>query len=225
MKKVIFAVVAGLLTAALAYFAGQTSAQQPPPATAPTAGATKVGVVNIGFIFSKWGMVKKFKEDFEKELKPFRDEEEKLKKLIIDWQNALSGGKLTPEQSDQGNRTIKDCKRRLEDLGQDYRKKVSKKTEEQLVLLYKEANEKIKNYAMTQGYHLILGYGEPMDGDLLSFVNVTRKMQAMDQGAVIPMYFSGALDISPYVLEILNRPYAGQATAPPVPGVGTSVGK
>jgi len=202
-------VALGLAAATVAYFVGNTGAQQPPVGSVPSAGATKVGVVNIGFIFSKYEKVKIFRAEFEKELKPFRDEEEKLKKLIIDWQNALSNPKstLTPEQTEQGKRTITDCKRRLEDLGAEYRKKVSKKTEEQLVQLYKEVNEKIKSHAVTQGYHMILGYGEPMDGDLLSFVNVTRKMQAMDQGAVIPMYYAGWMDISPSVLEILNRPY------------------
>jgi Skp family chaperone for outer membrane proteins len=218
VKKMIF-VVATLVVAAVAYFVGHTGAQT----AAPPAPATKVGVVNIGLIFSKYEKVKLFRAEFEKELKPFKDEEEKLKKLIIDWQNALSNpeSKLTDAQKDQGTRTIKDCKRRLEDLALEYRKKVSKRTEEQLVQLYKEVNDKIKNYAVAQGFHMILGYGEPMDGDLLSFVNVTRKMQAMDQGGVIPMYFAGWMDISPHVLVTLNQ---GYPTTPPIPMGGSATG-
>jgi len=193
LKTIIY--VTGLLALTVTYFIGLLGAQQPAPA------ATKVGVVNIGFIFSNYGKMKKLYEEIE----PRSDEAEKLKKLIVDWQNALNAGKLTPAQTEQGKHTIADCMRRLEDMRSRYKDGLGKNTEDRLVVLYKEVNEEIRRVAVSQGYHLILGYGEPVDGNLFSIANVTRKQDAMDQGAIVPIYFAGWLDISPQVLANLNR--------------------
>jgi Skp family chaperone for outer membrane proteins len=198
--------VAGLAALTAAYFGSHLLAQTPGQ-SAPA--VTKVGVVNIGSVFMKYEKAKIFKAETEQILKPFRDEGEKLKKYILDWQSALQNPKsqLTEEQRKQGERTIIDCKRRLEDLDREARTKVGKRNEEQIVQLYKEINEAVKGTAAAQGFHLIFGYGEPMDGDLLSFMNISRKMQAMDMGSIIPMHITGGLDISDSVVSNLNRGY------------------
>ena len=201
MKRTIICIM-GLAALVGAYLASRALAQVP-GSMGPA--ATKVGVVNIGTVFQKYGKVAMFREEFERDLKPFKEEEEKLKKLGIQWQTAIMSGKLKPEEKTAGEKTLVDIKRRLEDLKRLYQDKVAKKTEEQLVQLYQEVNDQVGKYAASQGFHLILAYGEPVDGNVMSFVNITRKMQAMDQGGVIPMYFSGSLDISQPVIDNLNR--------------------
>ncbi len=200
MKRTIVCVLA-LAGLAAVYLASQALAQQP---MSPAPPATKVGLVNFGVIFKDWYRVAEFKQKFEADLKPFRDKEVYLKKVGSEWEAALRGGKLKDEEKAKGEKTIIEVRRQLEDLKREYQTKVAKQTEEQLVALYSELNQKVEGYAASQGYHIILAYGEPVDGNLNSFVNVTRKMQAMDGGALVPMYFSRSLDISQPLLSMLN---------------------
>lgn len=225
MKRTI-ALVAGLATLAAAYFGSQLVAQTGAPIGQPPA-ATKIAVINIGAVFMKYEKAKFFKQESETILKPFRDEGEKLRKLVVDWQTALAKvpNPLTEEQKKTGERTIIDCKRRLEDLEREARVKIGKRNEEQLVQLYKEIDSAVKGYAQSNGIHLVLGYGEPTDQDLFSFMNIGRKMGAMDNGGVIPLYASGGLEISEAVVQTLNRSYVPAATPTsnnvtpaPVPG-------
>jgi Skp family chaperone for outer membrane proteins len=188
----------------------------PPPVATVAPAVTKVGVVNIGAVFMKYQKAEFFKKETESILKPFRDEGEKLKKLAMDWESALRAvpNKLTDEQKKQGERTIIDVKRRLEDLDRDARNKIGKRNEEQIVQLYKEINQAVGSYAAANGFHLILAYGEPpLENDLLSFMNISRKMQAMDSGSVIPIYFTPGLDVSQPIIDTLNRNYGGAPTA------------
>ena len=202
MKRTIICVL-GLAALAGAYLGSGVLAQ---PSGSMGPAATKVGLVNIGTIFKDYYKVQLFRKQFEEELKPFKEEEKRLTDIGIQWEKALKGGQLDEANKAKGIQTLKEVRRRLEDLQDQYKKKVAKKTEEQLVQLYKEVNDAIGSYASSQGYHLILGFGEPADANLMTFVNITRKMQAMDQGGTIPMYFSTSIDISQPVLSILNGP-------------------
>jgi Skp family chaperone for outer membrane proteins len=196
--------VAILAAAGTAYLVGGTVAQQP-VATTSLPKATKVGVVDIALLFKVYSRTMR-ERWLGPELKPFWDEEEKLKKLIDDWQKALANpnSNLTTDQTEQGKRTIRDCERRLEDLGLEFRTRPNKRRVS-VEQLYKEIADAIRSYSVAHGYHLILGFGEPIDGDLHSAMNVTRKLDATNHGDIVPTFFAGALDISSPVLEILNR--------------------
>src|SRR5207249_4208309 len=110
-----------------------------------------------------------------------------------------------PEDRTRGEQTLVDIKRRLEDIKRDYRLKYTKKTEEQLTQLYREVNDAIRSHAAMGGFTVILAYGEPPDQDLLSFANISRKTNAIDLGAIVPIYVANGLDISQSVLDSLNR--------------------
>ena len=194
----------------------RSSAQEVNGPTAPA--ATKVGVVNMGTIFQKFFKVELFRQEYDREHNPLKDEEEKLRKNSADWETALSkgrdkeGGMLSVEDMAQGFKTLIDIKRRLQDLKSPYvAEKTSKKTEEQLTQLYREVNDAVKKHAEKHGLHQILAYGEPEKGDFFSFENVTRRMQSLDQGGVVPIYFAPSLDISREVLADLNAGAPGKA--------------
>ena len=63
----------------------------------------------------------------------------------------------------------------------------------------------IEAVAKAYGYQIVLGYGDPMEKDILNqFPNVNRKMQAMDLGSTVPLYIHGSVDISSIVVHNLN---------------------
>lgn len=211
MKRTIL-VLSALAIGVGIYTTSQLTAQGP-----VAVAATKVGTVNIGQVFQQYKKAEFFKYEMEQSLKPIRDEVEKLNKLIRDWQKALApGNKLNDQQKDQGARTIVDAKRRLEDLDREARKKIGKKNEEQIVQLYREVATTIDRYAKSQGFHVVFGYGDLPNSDPFSFVNIARKMQAMDGGGIVNIYSASGLDISNGVIASLNQAYinSGGPTVP-----------
>jgi Skp family chaperone for outer membrane proteins len=165
---------------------------------------TRVALVNIGTVFTKYDKANAFKTEMEKELKPFKDEAEKIKKNMLAWQDAGKNAKDAKER-DTAEQNIRVLKRQLEDLDIEARKKIGKRQEDHLIQLYKEVTHHIKSVASANGIHVVLGYGEPPNQDLFSFMNINRKLSAMDMGAVTPLYFHESLDISEYVVQSLNR--------------------
>ena len=175
---------------------------------------TRVAVVNIGVVFTKYEKAKNFKEEMERDLKPFKDEAEKIKKNVLDYQNAINNPKVPEKDKEQYAAYLRTLKRQLEDLDLEARKKIGKRQEEHLVQLYKEVSAQIQTVASSNGIHLVLGFGEPPNEDLLSFMNINRKLTGMDMGSTVPLYFNPALDISEHVVAALNQAYRGTSATP-----------
>jgi Skp family chaperone for outer membrane proteins len=195
--------VALAASAAMLSLTGQASAQ-----------GTRVAVVNIGTVFTKYDKAKAFKTEMEATLKPFKDEAEKIKKNVLAYQDALKNAK-EPKDRDQYENALRILKRQLEDLDLEARKKIGTRQEQHLIQLYKEVATHIQAVANANGIHLVLGFGEPPDGDLYTFANINRKLTAMDMGAVAPLFHNPTLDISEVVVQSLNRSYTGGAAATP----------
>jgi Skp family chaperone for outer membrane proteins len=198
--------VAALATAALLSLTGQVRAQ---------ATGTRVAVVNIGVVFTKYEKAKNFKTEMEGTLKPFKEQAEKIKKDILAFQNAINDPKYPEKDKEQYAQAIRGLKRQLEDLDLEARKKIGKRQEDHLIQLYREVAQHIQAVASANGIHLVLGFGEPPDVDLMTFPNINRKLTGMDMGAMVPLYYHSTLDISEVVVTSLNRNYTGGTSATP----------
>lgn len=209
-----------LIIALLAASAAQVRAQQgaPPPMQAPA--YTKVGVVNMGIIYTQYQRVRTFKSEIERKAKPYKDKQAELQKLANDWTIALNNpnGKLTPQERETGQRVIVECKRKLEDLDLEFKRVFAKDFEDQMVLLNKDINDRIREFAGSHGYHLVLAFGEP-ETPLQGLADFRRRMQVIDSGGVTVAYYAPNLDISREVVESLNRSY----TPPPTPQPGQPI--
>ena len=193
------AVLATLATFGLA---GQARAQ-----------GTRVAVVNIGAVLTKYEKAKTFKAEMEGTLKPFKDEAEKIKKNVLAYQEAVQ--KTTDTKlRDQYEQALRVLKRQLEDLDIEARKKLGSKQEQNLIQLYKEVSDHIQAVANANGIHLVLGYGEPPDANLFTFMNINRKLSAMDMGSTVPLFYHPSLDISETVIASLNRAYTSTSATP-----------
>ncbi len=203
MKKMTW-FVAALATIATVSMAGQVHAQ---------ATGTRIAVVNIGTVFTKYEKAKNFKSEMEATLKPFKDEAEKIKKNVLAYQDAFSKA-ANAKEKEQYEGALRVLKRQLEDLDLEARKRVGKKQEDHLIQLYKEVSQHIQAVAQSNGIHMVLGYGEPPDGDVYSFMNINRKLSAMDMGSATPLFLHPSLDISDTVVTSLNRSYTSTPATP-----------
>jgi Skp family chaperone for outer membrane proteins len=208
VKKLILAV--GLAVLALVGATGKTLAQ--------TTTGTRVAVVNVGLVFSKYEKAKFYKAELETTLKPFKTEGEKIANQMKTYGEPLKNKTVDPKLKDQYEQYLLKLKRDMEDLDMQARKLIGKKQEEQIVILYKEVTGAIQAFAKANSYHLVLGYGQQIEGDPYSFANINRMMQGMDLGSATPLYLEGSVDISQAVVDTLNAYYRGAAgTVPAVP--------
>jgi Skp family chaperone for outer membrane proteins len=175
--------------------------------TAQQVPATKVGVVNIGLVFTNYTKAKALKSELDEELKPLKEQAEKIKSAMMkhkEWLENKQNVQTNPGQVEVSQKALRDGARALEDLDLKARTMVGKKQETQLVQLYREIQGAVQSYAQQNGYHIILGYGDPPQLDPYAFANVNRRMTAMDMGTFVTMYVQTGLDVSNEVLARLN---------------------
>ena len=176
------------------------------PAAAAAQQGTKIAVVNIGEVFNKYKRAQAFKADLEATLAPYKDKAKKLTEQSKFWEDEARKPTTKPADAENLVNAINKNKRDLEDMSTEISKLLGKKQEDNLVTLWKEVNMGIEAVAKAYGYQIVLGYGDPMEKDLLNhFPNVNRKMQAMDLGSTVPLYIHGSIDLSPVIVDTLNK--------------------
>lgn len=213
MKKTVLAL--GLALATLVGSGARLLAQQ------PASGTTRVAIVNVGLVFTKYHKAKTYKDQMEKLLEPYQTEGKKLKKEMLDWTEFMKSPKFDPKERDRYDAGIRNNQRKLEDLEMQVRKLAGKTQEDQITYLFKEVNTAVQSYAQANGIHVVLAYGEQTEGDAFNFGNINRKMQGMDLGSCTPLFHVPGVDISEAVAEMLNSAYQ-RAGGAAVPGTTTS---
>jgi Skp family chaperone for outer membrane proteins len=187
---------------------------------------TRVAIVNVGLVFSKYEKAIFYKQELETTLKPFKAEGEKIAAQMKLYGEPLKEKKVTdPKMKDDYEQYLLRLKRDMEDLDVRARKLIGKKQEDQIITLYKEVIGAIQAFAQDNKYHLVLGYGQQIEGDPYSFANINRIMQGMDLGSSTPLFISpvGGVDISQAVVDTLNARY--RAAGGSVPAIPTSTKK
>ena len=213
MKRTIAWMTASAVGLAAALAGWQAYAQQP-GAQAPA--QTRIAFVNVAFVFQKYDKAKTYKDEMESQLKPKKAEIDKLKDDVLKYTDALQkGAGLTPQQKESYEKYIVYARRTIEDKTKEMQQMFLKKMEDQTVQIYKEVDAVVRSQAAAQGFHVVLAYAEPIEGDVYSLPNINRKVQGMDLGGgVCPMYFAPGLDISNNVVATLNSQYAARGGRP-----------
>jgi len=219
--------VAGIAALAVAAYCGTRLWAQQTPAAGASVG-TRVAVVNVGTVFSKYAKANVFKEELQKTIKPFKDKADGWRKQVIEYNDMLQKQDFSKYKKEDLEKAVLERKRAMEDMDREVRNLIGKQQEDQLVQLWKEISTHIRAYGASKGFHVVLGYGDPMDQkELDTFANINRKMQGMDMGGLCPLYVAQGLDISEEVVQSLNaayqqsRPAAGAPGAPPTTPKGS----
>lgn len=186
----------------------------PPVVTAekaPAAGTTRVAVINLGYVLGKYERASAIKEEMQTELNKIREEAKKHTENLTLWQTALQTNNLKDATKEQYEEKIIKTKRYLEDLNRQVQAKFGKSQQTQLVTLWNDIHEGVKAYTAANGIDLVLAYGEPLDKkDVMSYMNIERKMRGADQGGLVPFFAGPGVDISDSVVELLNRRYRNE---------------
>jgi Skp family chaperone for outer membrane proteins len=205
-------IVAGLATlGALAYLGSQLWAQQPAPAQAPA--CPKVGLVNMAVVLKNYNKFKVYNDEIEKIRIQYDKQHQDLLTRVKQWQEFGVRPQATQAEREQAEDNIKKCKRLLEDNDTEFTKVRQKKSDDQMVQMYKEIEDAIKAFAGPNGFHLILHYSEPlMEADKYTAPNVQRKLVGPGGcGCVCPTYFVPGMDVSADVVRQLNAMYPAPA--------------
>ncbi len=100
---------------------------------------------------------------------------------------------------------LKQLKRDLEDNTTDAKNGLTKKSDDMVVILYKEVHSAAQRYAKAHDLELVLHYNDADDktepASFWSSANVARKMQA---GACVPLYIAPGMDISLEIVAAMN---------------------
>jgi Skp family chaperone for outer membrane proteins len=217
VKRTILLVIGFAAALALAYSATRLTAQGG-GAVAPQ--VTKVGVINVGTVFSKYNRAVALKTELEKAFAPYKVKAEQWSKEIIQYKDAINKGdyKVGAQtySKESLDKAILERQRALQDLDRDAKTNLGKQQEEQLVHLWKDVTAHIRAYGASKGFHIVMGYGDPSKAEELdTFANINRKMQGMDVGGVVPIYVAPGLDITDEVVLSLNAAYSKSATTQP----------
>lgn len=206
MKRLIVLLLAAACLAA-AYLSGHS--QQPLPV--PIRAATKVGVVNMGKIYTRYERVGRFKAEIERKALPYKEKQRELQASAEEWKAIRSStdDRFSPETKEMALLIIVECTRRLEDLDIEFKKVFARKFEEQMVDLDAKIQEAIGTYSRVHGYQLILAFGEP-DTPLTGLTEFRRKMAVIDKGGMTVAHAASRLDVSDDLVAMLNRAFREQ---------------
>jgi Skp family chaperone for outer membrane proteins len=216
-RKAIIAAAGVAVVGALVYV-GSLWAQQPAgpavpsrPAAAPR---TKIALLNLTYVISYYEKYKAYKEEMKSMAKPY---EERIKAVQLQME-ALRAELVSKDKPPTDARKAEiekagaKLKFEMDDANNDAKQALAKQAGKQMVLLYQEVQSAARAYAASHDFDLVLQYNEPLEKDAYyGEANVERKMSA---GALIPLYYSGNMEISQDVLGMLNasyRPTAGAA--------------
>jgi Skp family chaperone for outer membrane proteins len=171
--------------------------------------STKIGVVDMQAIMEQYWKAKLFRSELEEMLKQPRADAKKLMDEIEGWAREIKDkpGMLKPDR-DARDDAIRKNKQILEDMNVDITRRIGKRSEDNLVVLWKDIDQVVQFLAKFDGFHLILGYGDPEKTDRGMFSSrslMFPKMRAMDAGGAAPLYIHGSADVTAAILDSLNR--------------------
>jgi len=176
-------------------------AGQPKIAKTTVPGQTKIAFVNIGLVIEKT-QPEEFETEVRKAIEPFMQKAKELTEEIGKWKKEfLALPNVSPADKERYQQKLVKNKIEMEALDQQVRKTISKISDEQVRILYKQANQAIQEYAKANGFHAVLAYGN-IQQDNASAISV--RIKGMEAGGIAPLYIAPELEISSAIIETIN---------------------
>jgi Skp family chaperone for outer membrane proteins len=194
-----FGFVAGMAILGIALYVGSRLFAQ---STAAPRATSKIAVVNMQQVIEKYEKFVAYKKELEAFIKEYQGREAAIKGEAMKAQEDAKTKALAQDLVEQ---KMEGFKRRLEDLGKEFKKELAKKQPAELVMLYKEIEDMVKRVAVTYGYEMVLQYNELIDPK--DPYNPALVSQKVHPGVCMPMYANPSLDITSTVVYNLNRPF------------------
>jgi Skp family chaperone for outer membrane proteins len=205
----------GVLVAAASPLRAQPQYQQPggvqqATAVAPAMPRTKIAIINLQAVVKKYQKWADFEAGYKGDYDKFNAEFERKKAEAVKWKTQL-------QQPDCPNRDeieqrLRTLDREAQDLGDNAKKYLTKRRDDQAVQIYREVREAVTAYARANDIELVMHYNDAIaQADLDHPMNIQRKLQT---GACMPMYYLPGMDITDAVANMLNQRLAATPATP-----------
>lgn len=202
MKRV--TVMTTLVALALVLVVGGTASAQ-----GQSQGGTRVAVVNIYNIMKNYKKVEMLNESLKQDMAPLEKKMKDAQEQFTAWKKIFEDPKTASKKKEEAQKNMVAYKRYMEDLVLERNKMLMKRGEEQAVQVYREIEDAIKRFSLTNGIHIVFQYYEPLEeDDRYSPRNIRRKLhECSNVGASAPIYIANGIDVSQHVLAILNSQF------------------
>lgn len=222
MKRTTFALTASVLALGVVGYCGTrlwAQAAATVPATRPAVAEprTRVALLNLAYVIKNYKKWEGFQAEIKANFKDFELKVQAKQKMMEDYAKQIQDPKstATADQKEAYAKEITKLKREIEDINNEAKGYLGTKSDNQMVILYKEVQDAAQRYAVAHNYEMVLHYTDAVtQQDYYSPANIARKLQA---GALMPLYATPGLDISQEVVIALNSAYRSSAATAPAP--------
>jgi Skp family chaperone for outer membrane proteins len=173
---------------------------------------TRIGLVNLTYVVYHYDKYNRFKGEMMKIIQPYQQREEELRSKLEELRkNVESPSLLQTAGKDRKEKTekekletkVKEIQQEIEENKETMKKKVCKRSDAEMKVIYKDLMEATQSYATTNDLDLVLHYNDAItQEDLLSAQNIARKLNT---GGLIPLYSKEEMDISQDLVTLLNQ--------------------
>lgn len=204
-------VTAGLWSPASAQ-QGTTNAQTTSTTQSAQTRGTKVAVLNLAQVINGYKKWDAFKEEYKAEYKRlFEDKVATMKTQMESLDKEIKAATTTPERKEAATKELNHLQRQVQEIAEDAKAALGKKEADQFVQLYREVADAVKTIATYYNIEIVMHYNDAFDPkDLYAPQNVARKL---GHPGCMPIFVNASCDISPTVIEFLNRAYAQKPAA------------
>ena len=199
-------IAAGMLVLGGAiYVSSHLMAQPGTTAVSAAAPKTKIALCNLSSVIKGYKKYQNFQAEIKGDITKFQEKDADIRKQIEACTKAIQNPATPADKKGEYEKWMTQYKHQLEDLNGEAKNALGKKSDDQMVILYKEVREVTQRYASAQGIELVLHYNDADEvtqkADFMSPANVARKMQA---GACMPLYITPGMDITAALVQNLN---------------------
>jgi Skp family chaperone for outer membrane proteins len=201
VKRIIIA-AAGIVALGVVICAGRLTAQTGGSAPAAPAPRTRIALLNMTYVMKWYGKFKTYQDELKQLLQPAQDKDKSLRAQAEQIAKDMALPGKTNDEITKMQKDLREIKRAIEDNDQSARLLLTKRSDEQMKVLYLDVVDAASRYARAHDFELVLHYNDAVTKeDFYSPANIGRKLQ---NGALMPLYAVQGLDISKEVVENLN---------------------
>lgn len=202
---------------------GQTPNNPPVASSSAAPAGARIAILNLTYVINNYVKFQHYKEEIKGLVEPLQKKHMDLQQKLEELSKAAAA---LPRQgqSSQGEeleKQARDIKRQMEDNKAEANLKMSKRSDEEMKIIYLDVYRAVQGYAASHRFDLVLHYNDALTPeDFLSAQNIARKLNT---GALMPLIMAPSMDISKDIVEVLNAGMgvsngAPQGTAQPVGG-------
>jgi Skp family chaperone for outer membrane proteins len=176
----------------------------PAPAAAPKA-RTRIALLNISHVVRNYNKYKTYQEELKRAVAPFTKQDADAKKEAEQLTKEAQSPVTKPERREAIEKRMRELQFQMQNLKEEFNKRVGKLQEKQLVTLFADVRTVAERYALGHNFDMVLQYNDAVESkEYWSGPNIVRKMQA---GALMPLYYTGGMEISQEIINTLNASY------------------